>query len=145
MNTLADALNRANIKPTDFEDRPIDEKQIKLDMEIEFMENWLKLLERSASEKEKYNFVIKHGFISVNHFSLYLACLDDAQNLKDQLDEIRYNISTNEIKKREKEISEKETMAKNIKNKTYYEIVLRTLGQKDITPYGEDILKRKKY
>jgi hypothetical protein len=143
MNTMALALSKAKINPTDFEDKQIDKKQLKINAEIEFMEKWLKLLERNASEKEKHNFIIKHGFVSVMHFSLYLMCINDVNNLKDELDEIRYDISKDEIKKREEEIQDKEVMAKNIKNISYYKFILRELGKRDITPYGEDILKGK--
>ncbi len=33
-------------------------------MKIEFLEKWFKMLKRDASEKEKYNFAVDHGFIS---------------------------------------------------------------------------------
>ncbi|MDF2880192.1 MAG: hypothetical protein K0R54_749 [Clostridiaceae bacterium] len=143
MNTMAEALSKANIKANDFEDRKIDEKSIKLDMEIEFLEKWCKLLQRNASEKEKHNFVINHGFVSVKQFSLYMACMDDVHNLKEKLEDIRNDISNYEIARREKEIAKKMSMAEQIKDELYYRFVLRTLGQQDITPYGENILKRK--
>jgi hypothetical protein len=143
MNAMEMALNKVNIKGIDFEDKQVDEKAIALDMQIEFMERWLKLLERNASEKEKYNLVIKHGFVSVQQFDLHMACINDVHDLKWDLDDIRDDISNDEIAKREKEIIEKEAMAENIKNLFYYKMVLRGLGKKDITPYGEDILKRR--
>jgi len=143
MNAMAEALNKAQIKANDFEDKQVDEKAIEAEMQIDFLETWLKLLERNASEKEKYNFVIKHGFVSVLQFNLHMSCMEDVHNLKDILDDIRYDISASEIAEREKEITEKEAMAKNIKNLFYYKMILRGLGKKDITPYGEDILKRK--
>lgn len=145
MNAMAEALSKANIKPTNFEEKQIDEKKIEADMQIDFLEKWLKLLQRNASEKEKHNFIIKYGFVSVQQFELYMTIRDDVFNLKDELEDIRFfdDISPLEIEKREKEIAEKEAMAENIKNLGYYKWVLRSLGRKDITPYGEDILKRK--
>ena len=140
---MEEALNKVNIKLINFEDKQVDEKAMVLDMQIEFMERWLKLLERNASEKEKYNLVTKHGFVSVQQFNLYIACMDDANNMKWELDDIRHDISSVELAKREKEITEKEVMAENIKNLFYYKMVLRGLGKRDITPYGEDILKMK--
>ena len=142
---MAEALSKANIKATNFEARQVDEKAIEAEMQIDFLEKWLKLLERNASEKEKYNFVIKYGFVSVMQFNLYMSCTDDVNTLKWELDDTRDYISANEVEKLEKEISEKEKLAKNIKHLMYYKMVLRGLGLKDITPYGEDILKRKIY
>jgi len=143
MNAMEEALNKANIKSINFKDKQIDEKAIALDIQIEFMEKWLKLLERNASEKEKYNLVIKHGFVSIQQFNLYMTCMNDVHTLQWELDDIRDDISDKEITKREKEISGKEAMAKNIKDLFYYKMVLRGLGKKDITPYGEDVLKMK--
>ena len=140
---MAEALSKANIKATNFEARPVDESAIEAEMQIDFLEKWLKLLERNASEKEKYNFVIKYGFVSSMQFNLHMSCMDDVNTLKWELDDTRDYISANEVEKLEKEISEKETLAKNIKHLMYYKMVLRGLGLKDITPYGEDILKRK--
>jgi len=143
MNAMAEALSKANIKATNFEARQVDEKAIETEMQIDFLKKWLNLLERNASEKEKYNFVIKYGFVSVMQFNLHMSCMDDVNTLKWELDDTRDYISANEVEKLEKEISEKETLAKNIKHLMYYKMVLRGLGMKDITPYGEDILKRK--
>ena len=142
---MAEALSKANIKATNFEARPVDESAIEAEMQIDFLEKWLKLLERNASEKEKYNFVIKYGFVSSMQFNLHMSCMDDVNTLKWELDDTRDYISANEVEKLEKEISEKEKLAKNIKHLMYYKMVLRGLGIKDITPYGEDILKRKVY
>jgi len=143
MNAMAEALSKANIKATNFEARQVDEKAIEAEMQIDFLEKWLKLLERNASEKEKYNFVIKYGFVSVLQFNLHMSCMEDVHNLKDILDDVRYGLLDYEVAEREKEIMEKEAMAKNIKNLFYYKMILRGLGKKDITPYGEDIMKRK--
>jgi len=143
MNAMEEALNKANIKANNFEVKPVDEEKIKAEMQIEFLGKWLKMLERNASEKEKYNFITKYGFVSVQQYNLYSACMDDVITLKWELDDIRYDISSDEIAKREKEITEKEALAENIKNLFYYKMILRGLGKKDITPYGEDILKRR--
>jgi len=143
MNAMEEALNKANIKANNFEARQVDENAIEAEMQIDFLEKWLKLLERNASEKEKYNFVIKYGFVSVMQFNLYMSCMEDVHNLKDILDDVRYGLLDYEVAEREKEIMEKEAMAKNIKNLFYYKMILRGLGKKDITPYGEDIMKRK--
>ena len=143
MNSMADAFKKANVTAGDFEDRGVDEKAIELDLEIEFMGKWLKLLERNASEKEKHNFVIEHGFVSVMQFGLYMSIMDDVFNLKEELEDGRYDLSDNEVARHEEEIAEKEKMAKSIRSLAYYKWVLRCTGKKDITPYGEDILKRK--
>lgn len=143
MNTMAEALKKANINASDFNNKLIDEKKIEADMQIEFLEKWLRLIQRNASEKEKHNFIIQYGYVSVQQFNLHMACMDDVYNLKEELEDIKFDISLSEIKKREKEIVEKEAMARNIKNITYYKLILRCTGKKDITPYGVDILKNK--
>jgi len=48
MNAMAEALSKANIKGSSFEDKQVDEKAIEADMQIKFLETWLKLLERNA-------------------------------------------------------------------------------------------------
>lgn len=81
MNSFADVLSKAGISSTSFNNDEVDEKQIELDLEIEFLETWIKMLERGASDKEKHNFVVKHGYVTVRHLSLYLSCKDDVNHL----------------------------------------------------------------
>ena len=40
-------------------------------------------------------------------------------------------------------LNERNNLANNIKNISYYRIIMRQLGQKDISPYGTNLLKIK--
>lgn len=140
---MAEALIKSGIKASDFKDRVVDEEKIEIDMNIEFLENWLNMLERNASDKEKHNMVVKQGFISVQHFNLYMACKNDADELRMDLDDMRFNLTSHAISIREKEIAEKEILSKRIKDESYYKNMMRIMGRKDTSPYGEDLLKRR--
>lgn len=141
MGSIADAFNKVGIKPTDFTEVKVDAKKIEWDMQIEFLEKWLKLIERNAPAKERYNFVTKHGFLSEKHLNLFLACSDDLVILQYRLEDC--DITGENKAELEKEIKEKETLANNIRNIHYYRIIMRQLGQKDISPYGVDLLRFK--
>lgn len=145
MNKMQAALKMAGIKPTDFQEREIDQKRINIDMEIEFLEKWYDLLKRNAPDKEKHNFAVKNGFVSEKQLCLHLASMNEVHELRFELDEDRHLLSPGEIAKREKEIEEKQALAEQIKNESYYKIVLRMTGHRDITPYGEDILRRRNF
>jgi hypothetical protein len=41
----------------------------------------------------------------------------------------------------EKQYREKQIFADNIKDITYYRLIMRQLEQKDVSPYGVDLLK----
>jgi len=141
MSSIAEAFNKAGIKPTDFPEVEIDTHKIECDMQIEFLEKWLKLLERNAPAKERYNFITQHGFLSEKHFGLYSKCIDDVAELQYRLEDCDF---TGEDSNRlERKLKEAETMANNIKDILYYRIIMRQLGQKDISPYGVDLLKVK--
>jgi hypothetical protein len=139
MNSFAEALNNVNIKPVDFEDRVIDENKIECEMEIDFLEKWLKMLERNASEKEKYNFIIKHGFLSVKHFNMYMACKDDAVCIRFDI-EGGY-LTDDALKEKERELKEKENLMERIKNINYYKFIMKMMGEKDFSPYGVNLLR----
>jgi len=141
MGSIADAFNKVGIKPTDFPEIEIDTQKIECDMQIEFLEKWLNLLKRNAPEKEKYNFVTQHGFLSVTHLELFLQCSNDAGELRDRLSDC--DISGENPNRLEKKLEEAENMANNIKSIPYYRIVMRQLGRKDISPYGVDLLRVK--
>jgi len=126
MGNIADAFNKVGIKPTDFPEVEIDTQKIECDMQIEFLDKWLNLLKRNAPEKEKHNFVTKHGFLSVKHLELFLVC-------------------SNEVGELRKELKEKEIMANNIKDIRYYKMIMLSLKKKDISPYGVDLIRNKNY
>ena len=141
MNCMADAFNKVGIKSTDFPEVEIDTQIIECDMQIEFLERWFKLINRNASAKEKYNFITSHGFLSEKHFNLYQVCANDVIELQFRLEDCEF--SGEDKVKLEKEIKEKEILANNIKSIPYYRIIMRQLGQKDISPYGINLLKIK--
>lgn len=141
MNIFEAAMNKAGVKTEDFEIREFDEKTYEIEEKIKFFEDYLKLVEKKSSEKELHQFVTSHGFVSHKQFSLWLSVSDDADNLQMQLDDEEMYMSLSEKKKIEKEIKERRSMAENIKEPYYYSFIMRQLKQKDISPYGEDILK----
>jgi len=145
MGNMADAFNKAGIKPSDFPEVEIDTKRIEFDLQIEFLEKWAKLLLRNAPEKEQYKFATDNGFLSANHLKLYMLITGEIAELHFELDSLEDFYEEHAARERKKyiesEIKEKEKMAANIKSIPYYRIVMRQLGQKDISPYGEDLLR----
>lgn len=146
MNIFEEALKRNSININDFEEGT--EMEMELDEfqeQLIFFERWLELLDRNASDKEKHLFLTKNGFVSEKQFNLWAAITDDYQSLEMDLDFQGDFMQSLEIKELMHKISEKKNYARRIKDPKYYSFVMRSLGQKDISPYGEDILKINKY
>jgi hypothetical protein len=141
MNLFQEAFNKVGLTSNDFQDREVNDTEIKANEQIEFFETWLKMLQRNASDKEKHNFLIKHGFLSINQFELWLSVTDDYRNLEMQLNDDGKFMSSEEYTNMFKEIELRKSMAEDIKRPSYYLFVMRQLDKKDISPYGEDILK----
>lgn len=141
MNVLADALKKAGISVSDFKDEEIDEKKIKRELWIEFLEKYLHMHENYASEKELHSFVTDHGFLSQKHLNLYLACRDDVDRLRDEIEELKDCLPSNKVMKMEKDLAEKEWMSEHIRDKRYYKNIMRRMKQTDVSPYGVDLLK----
>lgn len=144
MNTLADALKKAGIESSDFEDVNVDQKAIECDLEIEFLDKWLKLTERGASDKEKYLFATKHGFVSEKHLNLYLSVTSDISDLEAEIEDCSEFLTPAQLRAKKKELEEKRGMA-NIKYPWYYRHVMTQLGIKDVSPYGLDVIRNRPF
>jgi hypothetical protein len=144
MNSIAEAFKNANIKSNDFKEVEINEEEVKQNLEIEFLEKWLKMLSRNASEKEKYDFIVKHGFLSVKHFNLYISCKDEADMFECELEDARHYLNSRELNALKLNYEQKRNMANSIKNINYYKIMARHMGEKDFSPYGVDLLRYRK-
>lgn len=142
---IGEVLNSKGIQVEDFEDKEVDAKTYEADMFIEFLEKYLKMCERGASEKERYNLAVENGFLSEKHLSLWLSVNDDFENEREMLESEKEFLSPKEIKKREAKVQELEHYANNIKNPTYYRIVMRQIGAKDYSPYGVNVLRGKTF
>lgn len=142
---IGEILNNKGIQITDFEDKEIDTKACENDMFIDFLEKYMKMCERGASEKERYHLVTEAGFLSEKHLSLWLSVKDDLDNEREMLEDVRDYISSEEIKEREARIQDLEHRVNNIKKPTYYRLVMRQIGAKDYSPYGVNVLKGKSF
>lgn len=145
MNAFADALKKAGIEASDFEDVVVDEKAIECDREIEFLEQWLKLTERGASAKEKYLFATKHGFASEKHLNLYLNLTGEISDLKFEIEECSEFLTSSQLEAKKKELKEKQSMANNIKDPWYYRLIMSQLKVKDVSPYGLDVIRERPF
>lgn len=145
-NLFADAFKNAGIEFEEVhmteEEILEQEKQYEINKLIKMYEQWLKMLERNVSDKERHNFVVKHGFLSVKQFTLWVNSECEWNDLQTELEEREcISISKKEKKQLEKRIEEIKNFADNIKTPFYYRQMLRITKTKDITPYSEDILK----
>jgi len=116
----------------------VKEKEI----EIPSLDILLNILEGNASDEEKHNFVINHGFVSVQHCSFYVTYRKEADILKSNLDDLQHTLSPYEISIAKKEISGIEILVNRFRNVSFYKDLMRITGREDISPYGENILKR---
>mgnify|MGYP005757002387 CR=1 FL=1 len=137
---LGEIMEKKGIKVSDFKDVEVPVRT-KEDEEIEFLEEYLKLLERKASKKEICRFANEHGFLSEQHLAFYVKVCADYDDLKENYDDIKDYIS-------EKQKSEMEEQLKFLAQTKYmakldvgYRNILRQTKMKDINAYGIDILK----
>jgi len=145
MNLFEEALSKAGVKSTDFEDVKVDVKAIDSDMEIEFYTRLIKMCERNASEKELHLFATEHGFLSYKHLSLYMSVSDDAQCKREELEYYHENKDSKAFKAQVRKVEEVEKYARAIKDPLYYRFVMGQLGQRDVSPYGENVLRSRKH
>lgn len=142
MNNIGDILNKKGIKISDFKDTgdTISERS-PIDDEIEFYEEYLKLMERNASEKEICRFANEHGFISEKHLRVYVAAKADYEDkcsiLEDQID----YLDKTAIDKLKKEKQHAFTTYHLSRTPSGYRFMLRSTGIKDINAYGVNVLK----
>jgi hypothetical protein len=140
---MSDAFKKAGINPSDFEESKVDERNLEANLNIEFLEGWLKMLDRGASAKEKYQYVTKHGYLSEQHFLLCTECQNKVDEVRDELDDLRQIYPEGSVKLKVKDLQLKEAinMAENIRDIIYYKMVMRSLNRNDYSPYGEDLLR----
>lgn len=126
------------------EEKQKEEQQYQLDKRIEMLEGWYKLITRESSDKEKYNFIVKYGFISIRQFEMWLKLECEYSEMEYELEErIRLsNYHKGIIDDYSKQISLKKQLAKSTKDNSTYKFMIRQMGIKDVTPYGEDLSKR---
>lgn len=140
MTSFAEALKGLDIQfEENTEVEELTEEQYQAQRDIEMLEKYLKMCERNASEKERFRLAQEYGFLSEKHLKLWLSCNDDYQN---QLGELEL-YSGKALKEQKKKVKELEAMARNIRDCLYYRIMMHRLGQKDFSPYGEDLLRGK--
>lgn len=145
MNAFTDALERAGIATSDFEDVEVDEEAIERDLEIEFLEQWLKLKERGASTKEQYLFATKHGFASEKHLNIYLNLTGEISDLEFEINENSEFLTPSQLKAKEEELKEKQAMVKTVKDPWCYRRIMRMLKVKDVSPYGLDVIRERPF
>ncbi len=138
--TMAEALKGLNIQ---FDEttkvQEMTEEQYQAQRDIEMLEKYLKMCERNASEKERFRLAQEYGFVSEQHLKLWLSCSDDYENHLGELE----LYSGKALKEQKKKVEELESMAKNIRSCSYYRFIMRMMGKKDYSPYGENLLKSK--
>lgn len=137
---LAEKLALLNLEDLP-EGKTLTDEEIAIQKEIEMLEGWLKLNERNASAKEKFLFAKEHGFVSENHLNLWLSANDDYNNKKEELDLFYEN--SKEYKALLSDVEKLSEMASAIKSPVYYRFMMKQLGKKDFSPYGEDLLRVK--
>lgn len=111
---------------------------------IEFLEGWLYLLESGASAEVKFEFCRNHGFVSETHLSLWMDIHDEYQAMQNDLDLMKscHNLTDASIMLLEQGVSYKKELARAMKNPDFYIKNMIILGKEDISPYGEDLLKK---
>lgn len=137
--TMAEALKNLNIQFEETEAIEMNEEQWQAQKDVEVLESYLKMCERHASEKERFRLAQEYGFVSEQHLKLWLSCNDDWRN---QLEELGI-YEGEKLRQKQEKAKELEGYAKNIRECDYYCMIMRWIGQKDYSPYGEDLLKRK--
>lgn len=148
MNSFEEAFKNAGLNFEKTEGEVIteeDERKYKTDMDIKMLEEHLKLIKRNANEKELYHFATKYGFLSYQHYSMWLNYVNHAQEEREEAelnyenyDDCEYLKQVND--KYEEEIKE----ADRFRDIWYYKFVMRQIGGKDYSPYGKNLLKRSK-
>ena len=121
----------------------LSEEKIRQNQELELAQGWLNLLERNASAKEKYLFAQKYGFVSETHLNLWMAAEDDYHGKLEELESFGDALHKKELSARKTKVEELKRQVELIRDKQYYRMIMKALGQRDISPYGEDLLRRK--
>lgn len=138
--SFAEAFKGINFENLE-EGKEMTEEEFKNEKQIEFLEGWLKLQERNASSKEKFRYAQEHGFVSETHLNMCLAAQDDYDTLKEEFEVAKEFLSKEQIREYQEKLNTQEYMAVSIKNKRYYKMIMKLLKRKDVSPYGEDLLK----
>lgn len=149
---LGEVLEKAGIKANDFENvEDVDTNLIQLEQKIDFLQRWDKMLQRGASEKEKYHFATQNGYISVQHLSLCLTLEDKIaeketalRDYKEDMNDYGYDKEIElEISRLEKDINVLKRHLENVKTVSRYVFTMRVYNLPDINPYGVDVCRNK--
>lgn len=136
---LGELFEKKGINVLDFED-----KEVKVEPENEelvFWKKYLKLLERNASQKEIHQFAIENGFLSPKHLETYTSLKDTYENKEMELLLCQDSMEREEYLERKNSLYKLKNLADTVRNPYGYRVYLRSMKKKDITPYGEDVLK----
>lgn len=123
----------------------ISEEQYRAEQQIEFYEALLKMGERNASEKEFHNFAKKYGFCSKKHMFLYINIVDKLNDLEETFNDVRDYSSKETNDFYESQIRDLRNKRESLRSCSYYRMLIRVTNIKDVTPYREDVGKRKAY
>lgn len=137
---LGEIMEKKGIKVSDFKDTEVP-LRTKEDDEIEFLEEYLKLLERNASKKEICRFANEHGFLSETHLAFYVNACAEYDDFKENYEDIKDYISEEQKAEMERELNFLAQTKYLAKLEAGYRDILRKTKVKDVNAYGVDVLK----
>lgn len=141
-SSFAEALKKLDLTKLE-EGIEISDTQFETEKRVKMLSGWVKLLERNASEKEKFIFARDNGFVSENHLNLWIQKSKEYEAELEEFEKVKEHLSKNEYAKRKREIDRLRIASDLIKEKTTYRIRMKRLGKKELSPYGEDLLEEK--
>ena len=141
-SSFAEALKKLDLTKLE-EGIEISDTQFEAEKRVKMLSGWVKLLERNASEKEKFNFARDNGFVSENHLNLWIQKSGEYEAELEEFEKVKEHLSKNEYAKRKRKIDRLRIASDLIKEKTTYRIRMKRLGKKELSPYGEDLLEEK--
>ena len=140
---MKDALSSININELP-EGNEINKEKIEREIQINFYKRYLKMVERSASEKEFHNFAVDNGYLSAKHMRLCISVESDISDVESDMGESLMSNDVIRYRELEEKLGKLKTMLSGLKLKDkriiYYRVLMKQLGEKDISPYGEDML-----
>lgn len=141
-SSFAEALKGIEINFEGVEDKEMTEEQYQAEQDIKMLEQYMKLAKRNASEKELFQFAKRWNFLSMTHFRLWLSVTDELNNAESDLEFAEDTGMVDEALYLEKKMKELKLQAKNMRQASYYQMMMRLMKKKDYSPYGEDLLKK---
>ena len=140
MKNLDKIFIAAHIKSNYLEGTAVSKNEKIFDSEVEILRKWSKMLKRKADKNEKYNFVLKHNFLSEKHFLLYEKCREEQINIEQKLNETDKRMSELDLSSIKIDLKDAKERTKNIKNIYSYRLFMNKIKKQDYTPYGVNAL-----